>query len=497
MGKPKQKLTIEGSTAASSMDPSNATSDVGGESGSDEGRNRVHSPTESMTAKDKAAMTREEREAKYKEARERIFKGFEESDNADTNSVPEESKGISRSSSTNGRKKTKKQRSAQEDGFEARSQFNAYYPTMQYINPGFAGTGQDTSFYSPYALSSANLNGQTPGLNSRPGQQHSPPYQQISAFMPQFQTGLQQPFAGGRASLYGQGFAEPGRIGYDQVLHNQYNQVPQQSSIASQRSSAVSSPAMNNFAQPISSQAQPSTQQWSQSYYQSPYQALAPQHQPSASQRQQHQHATNPPSSIPYPYGQLPSQSFQPGRQIYQNQHPLPGSFNRQSFNPKTQAFIPSSGFVGNQTGAYGPQPYPVNTGSQVLSHLPINQTPSNMQRQGLQFHGSTSLTLPQPVHANGSKPFPNHAGTAQLPQIQPSGQSSLSKWGTPSHLPPKPPPPQRPNFIDSQRSLPPNVYAAVASHPYGQNTHSIQHGLSVTGSGSNLSAPSASIKMA
>jgi hypothetical protein len=137
-----------------------------------------------------------------------------------------------------------------------------------------------------------------------------------------------------------------------------------------------------------------------------PLSSTSTQHQPSASQRQQHQHATNPPSSIPYPYGQLPSQSFQPGRQIYQNQHPLPGSFNRQSFNPKTQAFIPSSGFVGNQTGAYGPQPYPVNTGSQVLSHLPINQTPSNMQRQGLQFHGSTSLTLPQPVHANGSKPF-------------------------------------------------------------------------------------------
>ncbi|KAI9876716.1 MAG: hypothetical protein M1830_005871 [Pleopsidium flavum] len=495
VGRAKRNLTIDGSTAASFMDPSKATSDIGGESGSEEGRNRVHSPTESMIAKDKAAMTREEREAKYKEARERIFKGFDEPDNADSNSGLEEIKEISRSSSTSGRKKTKKQRSAQDDGFEARSQFNAYYPTMQYMTPGFAGPGEDTSFYNPYPLPSTNINGQTASLNSRPGQQLSPPHQQISAFMPQFQTGLQQPYSAGSTSLYGHGCADPALSGYDHALRNQYNQVPQQSSMATQRSSAVSSPAMNNFAQPIASQTQHSTQQWSQSYYESPYQALGQHYHPPVSQLQHYHNATNTPSSIPYPYGQLPSQSFQSGRQTYQNQHPLPGSFNRLSFNPKTQAFIP--GFLGNQTGPYGPQPYPLNTDSQGLSHMPINQASSNTRRQGLPIHGSTSFTLPQPAHANGSKPCANHAGTTRLPQVHPSGQSSLSKWGTPSHLPPKPPPPQMPNFVDSQRSLPANVYATVAPQAYGQNTHSIQPGLSATGCRSSFTGPSASIKMA
>ena len=437
-------------------------------------------------------MTREEREAKYKEARERIFKGFEESDNVETNSGPEELKELSRSSSTNGKRKTKQQRNAQDDGFEARSQFNAYYPTMQYVNPSFATTGLDTSYYNPYGVPSANLGRQTTYLNNRSGQEHNPTYQQLSSFAPHPQPGYQQPLAAGVGSAYNQGFDQPLPMVYDQMLHNQYNPALQQPSVASQRSSTVASPVISNFAQPVQLQPQPTHPQWPQSYYQSPYQGQATQPQSPASQRQQQQIISHLPSSVPYPYGQLPSQ---PGRQNYQNQHPLPGSFNRQSFNPKTQSFIPGNGFMAHPTAPYGPHLYPMNTSARGQGSL-TNQAPLNMQRQGIHYPCSTSFTGPQPAHTNGGKPFTTQAGTAPTSQVQPFNHSSLSKWGTPSHLPPKPPPPQMPNFMDNQLPLPPHVYPIASSQSNAQNTHGVHHGLSPNGGANNFSTPSTSIKL-
>lgn len=434
-------------------------------------------------------MTREAREAKYKEARERIFKGFEETEVADTNTAPEESKEPSRSSSTSGRKKTKQQKNAQDDGFEARSQFNAYYPTVQYVTPNFAGTGQDTSFYNPYGATPTNPAAHVPFVNSRTGQQHNSSYQQMPAFVPQLQTGLQQPFTAGFGNPYGQGVGQPPSLGYNQVVNNQYNQVSLQSSIASQRSSAMSSPAMNNFAQPAQLQAQSSHSQCSQPYYQSPYQGQVAPHQSSSNQQQQHHNGLHPASSVPYPYGQLPSHA---GRSNYQNQHPLPGSFNRQSFNPKTQSFIPGSGFPVSSTLGYGPQPYSNATSSRGQGHPHPSQAPLNMPRQGLHNTYPTPFTAAPSVVPINSKSFSNHSATGQLPQ----GQSSLSKWGTPSHLPPKPPPPQMPNFIDSQRSLPPNIYAAAASQAIVQNTQRIQQGVSTNGSASILPKQNTGIEM-
>ena len=487
----KQKTNAEGNTTASSTDASKTTSDVGGESGSDEGRNHVQSPTESTTAKDKTALTREEREAKYKEARERIFKGFEEADVADTNAGLEESNEPSRSSSTSGRKKTKQQKNAQDDGFEARSQFNAYYPTMQYAGPNFAATGQDIPFYNPYGVLPTNSSTQTPFLNSRTGQQHNFPVQQMHAFGSQFQLGAQQPFTAG-FNPYGQGLVQPPSMGYNQGVNNQYSQGLSQSGMPSQRSSAMSSPSMNTFAQPVQLQPQSSHSQWSQPYYQSPYQGQVAQQHSSSNQQQQNRNGMHTAASIPYPYGQLPGH---PGRPNYQNQHPLPGSFKRQSFNPKTQSFIPGSGFPASPTIAYGPQPYAANTVSRGQGNQHSSQAPVNMPRQMPQHTYPTSFTVPPSVVPPSSKTFASHSATGQSPQAQ--GQSSLSKWGTPSHLPPKPPPPQMPCFMDSQRSLPPNIYAAAASQAIGQSPLSVQQGVSANGSGHNLSNQSTGIKMA
>jgi hypothetical protein len=493
LGPFKQRITVERNTTASSTDASKDPSDVGGDSSSDGGRNQVQSPTDSTIAKEKTALTREEREAKYKEARERIFKGFEESDIADSNTGLEELKEPSRSSSTSGRKKTKQQKNAQDDGFEARSQFNAYYPTMQYVSPNFAGTGQGTSFYDPYGVSSTNSGStQTPFLNGVGVQQHNPSFQQTPTFGPQFQPGLQQGYTTGFANHYGQGFGQPPSLGNNQVINNHYNQVPPQSSMASQRSSAMSSPGINSFAQPAQLQPQASHSQWSQPYYQGPYQGQVAQPQSSSNQLQQHHNSMHAASSVPYQYGQLPSH---PGRPNYQNQHPLPGSFNRQAFNPKTQSFIPGSGCPGISTLPYGPQPYATTTSSRGQGHQHPSQAPMNMPPHALHNTYPTHFTMPLPIVPISNKTFTNQSSTGQSPQAQ--GQSSLSKWGTPSHLPPKPPPPQMPNYMDSQRSLPPNIYATAASQANGQSTQSIQHGVSANGSRNNLPNQSTGIKMA
>ena len=122
LGKDAQSVESGANTADGSMAPSKAGSETGDESQRGTG---VASPTDSNLAKDKSAMTREEREAKYNETRERIF--GPKSEIADSNEAVNE---VSRTSSRNEKKKKKHKNN--DDGFEARSQFNAYYPSMQY-----------------------------------------------------------------------------------------------------------------------------------------------------------------------------------------------------------------------------------------------------------------------------------------------------------------------------------------------------------------------------
>ncbi len=330
-------------------------------------------------------------------------------------------------------------------------------------------------------------------MDGRSGQQQTASYQSVPAFVPQFPTGFQQSVSAGFGSSYSRAFGNQPPMGYHQGLHNSYNQATQQSSVPSQRSSTMSSPASNNHAQPVLPQAHPPLHsQWSQSYYQSPYQGPTTQYQLPTSQQQQYQHGTVPPSSIPYPYGQLP---FQPGQHNQNQQHPLPGSFNRQAFNPRTQSFIPGGSLAANLAANYGPPSYSTRTGS--YNQPATSQVPFNIQQQGFQYPKSSSFGSSQQIHANGGKPFTNHTSVAQPHQVPATGQSSLSKWGTPAHLPPKPPPPQNPNFLDNQRSLPSNIYSASTAQPYGQHAHTIHHGLSANGNTSTLPTSNTSINMA
>ncbi|RMZ85940.1 hypothetical protein DV737_g252, partial [Chaetothyriales sp. CBS 132003] len=135
-GLPRQFSAAE-STAPSSSAPSKATSEAGH---SEEGPT---SPTEAGTpSRDRSKMTREEREAQYKAARERIFGNMDELAIGESQSTGENSASLSRSSSSSGKKKTRKHRAPKDDSFDSRSAFV----------PGYGGMHvQQTPAYQPYA----------------------------------------------------------------------------------------------------------------------------------------------------------------------------------------------------------------------------------------------------------------------------------------------------------------------------------------------------------
>src|SRR5580700_8770180 len=160
---------------------------------------------------------------------------------------------------------------------------------------------------------------------------------------------------------------------------------------------------------------QQQNQPWSPNMYQSPYQPRGPMY-------------GGP--TIPYPYGQLPSTANPADPK---SQHPIPGSFNRHAFNPKTQSFVPgNSGMPPQQPMSHHGSP-----------HLPYNGFPSpqqynngvgyNMSRQGSNtslptYHVSPHMA-PRPIMHQG------------MPPNGPPHGSHLPHFGNLSTLPPKPPP--------------------------------------------------------
>jgi len=424
-------------TAESSMGPSKEGSDAGDES--QQGTGAV-SPTDSNVAKDKAALTRAEREARYKEKREELF--GPQSENADSAEAVNE---ISRSSSRNEKKKKKSKDN--DDGFEARSQFNAYYPTMQYpMNPCDQGTGS-AAYFAAYGMHPGNPN---------------PVMQPSFIAGPMLPQGFQHRYS---SMNNGQGFPTPmnanamnafngqnGQQTFDQQTPTQYFSVMQQQGIAmGHQPSAVSSPAHPANTQMNGSQSQISDQQWPQNGFSYAYpQARDPQHFfPSMT------------PSAPYQYGQLPTQ--QGGKM----QHPLPGSYSRQqTFNPQTRAFVPNSS-IPSQMPSYGNVQSHPTTRNAAMPLVNVSQMPYGSQPQGF-------TQIPSMGNYNSSAEVKNHGTRKSSTQSnghhssgpQSPAPSSLSKWGTPANLPPKPPPPEAPSMPDAQHSLPMNNQFNVNVQP-------------------------------
>ncbi len=480
----------EGNTAVSSEAPSKATSEFGGNS-SEEDENGIASAAGSTSAKDKATLTREEREAKYKEARERIFKGFEESESVDVAAGEEDDKDVSRSSSNAGKKKSRKPKNAKDDGFEARSQFSAYYPTMQYPMAAYSGAPSGSAFYSPYPAPDTSAGGQMVGAVGGFQPQFTLPYSQPGQSEPapdypiQAQHYYPGPTNGSDGHHYSQGYdmghgqsIEPQRGG---SMFNQTYSMPQQTS------NAPASPISTHSQYP-SPMPHQTSRQWQPPQYQNPYQARGPQQGQGQIQPMDMHHYPSSANLNPntnYPYGQLPNL----GSADY-GQHPLPGSYNRQMFNPQTQSFVPGDGYNGLNSSRPGSQHFSSGVASPPLNYYSGNHMSMRMQPNAPSSSRSSGYSSPQSGQVNSGRysaigqenPNTNNAPPAN-PQ---SNQSSLSKWGTPSHLPPKPPPPQAPPYVDGLRSL--------TSHAQPVTSFSSsQHTLPPVPTGSQFRAPSAS----
>ncbi|KAI9376823.1 hypothetical protein BJX61DRAFT_488443 [Aspergillus egyptiacus] len=413
-----ERPSTEGSVAASSSAPSKTTSEAGDSNNDAE---RGGSSAGTTPAKDRLSLTREEREAKYQEVRERIFRDFPESKTPDVNGDPNTD--VSRASSTSGRKKAHRQKTPHDDSFEARSQFNAYYPGMQYGNgsmPYNVGI-QDNSFASqPYMVGPgvipANM-GYIPGQNGvmYPGQVNMnavPPYQiPISP-----QMGTSGPWQSGPVSQ------QSPYTGYS------INQSPAMASAkpAAPMNYPVSSPM----------QYQATNSGWSSPPYQGAYSPPTHRNQaPVAWSNYQPQ----PVNTTSYPYTQYPGQPMN-GMPSHSGSHPIPGSFNRSHFNPQTRSFVPGAA---TSLGRHPNKNSTSNMGS-------YSNTQANVQPQ---WTGYQDVIGKEQVGAS------MHRGTLQ-------GKDSIAKWGTPSHLPPKPPPSEVPSDFELKHRN-----GTSASHTHSGNS--------------------------
>ena len=438
MGPDGQIYVSGANTVASSLGPSKAGSEIG-----DEGQrvSGVTSPTDSTTAKDKALMTREEREAKYKETRERIFGGVEETPVLDGPQISDALNEASRTSSASGKKKGKKNKH-NDDDFQARSSFNAYWPTMPYSTTTYNQATSPTAFHNPYTQ---QPNGQTP----QPGlpQAYTPPYQAVPQVLPYQMSNPQVPMASSPQTYsqnygYSQNIVSQPYAAFSSQLAQQYYQpMPQQNQMVPQ-SPAMPSPSLSQIAQLSRPQSQLSDQSWTHNSFANPgaYPTLSaggqqvPYHQ--QIQPQMSVTSTTTASAQSYPYGQLP---FQSNAQSSRTQHPLPGSYNRQNFNPQTRAFVPSNvSFV---------PPQPAVTPVDIPSYRPI---PTYQPTSGITSYGQKPLAnLHVPFGSQSgqyaqsliSPPYSQRKSSGPVTRSQSPGQSSLSTWARPENLPPKPPP--------------------------------------------------------
>ncbi|KAK2760879.1 hypothetical protein FQN54_002119 [Arachnomyces sp. PD_36] len=431
VGQPGERTS---STAASSSAPSKATSEIG-EAGSEENRNGASSSAGVTPAKDRATMSREEREAKYQEARERIFRDFPESKSSDNPASADHSANMSRSSSMSGRKKSHRQKTPHDDSFEARSQFNAFYPGMPYSSGQVPiSGGMSDGIFAPQGHYVPGPGASPSGFsNGHNGQANTIYTSHVNfASMTQYpQQGMSPNLPQGNMWQGGQMSQQTPYPGYMPV-----NQPPQ---MMSQQSSTRSSPSMNNYALPNPPQYQQPAPSWNPSPYPGGLQQP-----PTNSRNPPPVHWPNYPQSVnnqmPYQYNQVPNQAYNPVMQHPTSQHPLPGSFNRAPFNPQTRSFVPGSNSPGRYPGK-SPQstpnaPYMKHQGSKPQPW----GSPQDTQSYPAMIPNSHPNKQPMPTNQ------PSHASNQRgLPVTR----DSIAKWGTPSHLPPKPPPSQVPSEFD------------------------------------------------
>ncbi|KAF9887485.1 hypothetical protein FE257_010202 [Aspergillus nanangensis] len=410
--------STEGSTADSSAVPSKTGSEAGDSTNDGD---RGGSSAGATPAKDRFTLTREEREAKYQEARERIFRDFPESKSSDGGNG-DQSANMSRSSSTSGRKKNQRQKTPHDDSFEVRSQYNVYYPGMNYpqgpqpyngamndpsvpnqppymVGPGATPPGMG---YAPPPGQNATMYTAPMNMNSIPPQYSMPVSPQMTPSGP-WQNGTVPP------SPYS---------GYASI-----NQSPGMAT--------KPPPAMSNYPTPNSVQYQHTPPGWSPPQFHGGYQGST---QRNPSTMAWPTYPSQPMNPTSYPYTQYPGQHMNPAMQNSPGGHPMPGSFNRSPFNPQTRSFIPAG--------------------------APLGRQPSTSSQHGMHAFAATNGGGYPPQWVGR---FPEATKHQEIPTgprgPMPGTRDSIAKWGTPSHLPPKPPPSEVPSEFDLK-------HRANATHP-------------------------------
>ena len=192
--------------------------------------------------------------------------------------------------------------------------------------------------------------------------------------------------------------------------------------------------------------------------------------QPAWSQQSFGQNAYPPRSSpvptpgIPYLYGQLP---VHVNPNDPKSQHPIPGSYNRQAFNPKTQSFVPASGLP--MQAPPPPPPPGLYGGSSPRHGSPQFHSPhmnySGFQQQPMAQPGFGPTPGPYGMSRQGSNnsiPPPYHAVQQQQPPHVPPPHG-------PQHMPPAglPMPPA------GLMQIPPKPAGVPGPPPSGQTTFS------------------------
>ena len=449
-----------GNTNVNSMVPSKAGSEVGDDSQKVSG---VTSPTGSSTAKDKATKTREEKEAKYKEARDRIFADWKETENGETNPSNEASAQASRASSVSGRKKKKTQKNNDDDGFQARSAYNVFYPNRQ--APGYENAANPMGYYNSYMPQNGSQ-GFQPGFgqNFALGQPYQP-IPQTQFFPAQMLT--QNPMVANVGMLAPAGapqqFANYSMVQQPMAQHF-YPQMQQSPNHMPYQPSMQAPQNPYNVQMPRPS-SQMSDQNWGVAGMQSPYQVYpvpSNSYQPQTPQSVQQLPANNANNlSPPYAYGQLPQQTHSPG---HRSPHPVPGSYNRSSFNAQSRVFVPGeSGFVSpgvvDKSGQHNNYRSPAQ--AVVPGNTVFNQPMPSMppQNQFVPPLGGSTSGSPRKV-------------SSQTSQSQSPLPSTISKWGTPATLPPKPPPPANQHMPNSMPTFQNGTYSKPTGAPQDAKAH-------------------------
>lgn len=405
-----------GSTAASSSVPSKATSDAGQETNSEEG---ILS-SDGTPFKDKSKLTREEREAQYKAARDRIFgPDFQEPAPSESASTGENSASMSRSSSSDGKKKTRKLKTPKDDSFEARSAFIPSYSamhmgTMHHYQSQFPEQGYHGSYQPPHGLGQNTNYGSTPNP-AFASQEQSMHYNGFSGYGPSNNAQSFSPIESWPSTHS----SNAGYFPYSQSPNSYQPNIPQMSN-------PINSPYMQ---QPQMGMQQ--NQGWLNNQYQQySQQQQQQQHQqgpPNTSGWSNYQSGPNLPSAQAYGYGSGPASAYQSGNS-YPSQPSVPGTFARSLFNPQTRSFVPSNtnSRTGGRPGRKKPSP-------------PSSQ---NRMNPGGRAFGVDAFTV-------GSSPQPPRGLINSSASPRPREDSLQQKYGAPAHLPKKPPPSQVSSAFD------------------------------------------------